>query len=118
MRSPSPLLALALAVAPACGSTAEPQPPDASTAVTVAVAPEQITVLGHYDNAVGRSDAASEGVIRAELLKSRPALRPGEVLEFVEEPEASEYRLSRSAREAAGQLAVAPTTAINQQMNC
>jgi hypothetical protein len=35
----------------------------------------------------------------------------GEVLEFVEEPEASEYRLSRSAREAAGQLAVAPTTA-------
>jgi hypothetical protein len=37
----------------------------------------------HYDNAVGASDAASQGVIRAELLKSRPALRPGEVLEFV-----------------------------------
>ncbi|WP_395703203.1 TonB-dependent receptor [Aquabacterium sp.] len=37
----------------------------------------------HYDNAVGSSDAASQGTIRAELLKSRPALRPGEVLEFV-----------------------------------
>lgn len=37
----------------------------------------------HYDNAVGSSDAASLGTIRAELLKSRPALRPGEVLEFV-----------------------------------
>ena len=37
----------------------------------------------HYDNAVGSSDAASQGVIRADLLKSRPALRPGEVLEFV-----------------------------------
>ena len=44
--------------------------------------PVQITG-GHYDNAVGSSDAASQGVIRAELLKSRPALRPGEVLEFV-----------------------------------
>lgn len=37
----------------------------------------------HYDNGIGSSDAASQGSIRAELLKSRPALRPGEVLEFV-----------------------------------
>ena len=37
----------------------------------------------HYNNAVGSSDAASQGVITAELLKSRPAQRPGEVLEFV-----------------------------------
>jgi hypothetical protein len=42
-----------------------------------------VTVRGHYDNAVGSSDAASQGVINRELLKSRPALRPGEVLEFV-----------------------------------
>jgi outer membrane receptor protein involved in Fe transport len=42
-----------------------------------------IEIKGHYDNAVGSSDAASQGVINAELLKSRPALRPGEVLEFV-----------------------------------
>ncbi|HEY1398516.1 TonB-dependent receptor [Roseateles sp.] len=37
----------------------------------------------HYDNAIGTTDAASQGAVRAELLKSRPALRPGEVLEFV-----------------------------------
>ena len=42
-----------------------------------------VTITGHYDNAVGTSDAASQGVIEAALLKSRPALRPGEVLEFV-----------------------------------
>lgn len=45
---------------------------------------EPVEITGrHYDNAVGTSDAASQGVIRAELMKSRPALRPGEVLEFV-----------------------------------
>jgi len=49
-----------------------------------AEAPQTVEVTGrHYDNAVGSSDAASQGSIRAELLKSRPALRPGEVLEFV-----------------------------------
>jgi outer membrane receptor protein involved in Fe transport len=32
---------------------------------------------------VGTSDAASQGVIERALLTSRPALRPGEVLEFV-----------------------------------
>jgi hypothetical protein len=42
-----------------------------------------VTIQGHYDNTVGSSDAASQGVISAALLKSRPALRPGEVLEFV-----------------------------------
>jgi len=46
-------------------------------------APQTVEIKGHYDNAVGTSDAASQGVINAELLKSRPALRPGEVLEFV-----------------------------------
>jgi hypothetical protein len=43
----------------------------------------RVTIRGHYDNAVGTSDAASQGVIRGELLQSRPALRPGELLEFV-----------------------------------
>jgi len=43
-----------------------------------------VTITGrHYDNSVGSSDAASQGVIRSELLARRPALRPGEVLEFV-----------------------------------
>ncbi|WP_457390037.1 TonB-dependent receptor [Roseateles sp. P5_E1] len=45
---------------------------------------EKVEITGrHYDNAIGSTDAASQGTIRAELLKSRPALRPGEVLEFV-----------------------------------
>ena len=44
---------------------------------------QRVTVEGHYDNAIGTSDAASQGTIRAELLKSRPPQRPGEVLEFV-----------------------------------
>jgi hypothetical protein len=49
-----------------------------------AAALERVEVTGrHYDNAIGSTDAASQGSIRAELLKSRPALRPGEVLEFV-----------------------------------
>ncbi|GAB2844490.1 TonB-dependent receptor [Pseudoduganella ginsengisoli] len=42
-----------------------------------------ITVAGHYDNAVGTSDAASHGAIYADLLAARPALRTGELLEFV-----------------------------------
>ena len=45
---------------------------------------ERVEITGrHYDNAVGSSDAASQGTVRADLLRSRPALRPGEVLEFV-----------------------------------
>lgn len=45
-------------------------------------APE-VEVFGHYENAVGTSDAASQGVINAALIRDRPALRAGEVLEFV-----------------------------------
>ena len=42
-----------------------------------------VEISGHYDNWVGTSDAASQGVIGAALLNNRPLLRPGEVLEFV-----------------------------------
>ena len=42
-----------------------------------------ITIQGHYDNAVGSSDAASQGVVTSTLVQSRPTLRPAEVLEFV-----------------------------------
>ncbi len=42
-----------------------------------------ITITGHYNNAVGTSDAASQGVVTSKLLASRPTLRPAEVLEFV-----------------------------------
>ena len=44
---------------------------------------EPVEVVGHYDNAVGTSDAASQGVVTSRLLETRPALRPGEVLEYV-----------------------------------
>ncbi len=42
-----------------------------------------VEVIGHYDNRIGSSEAASQGVIGAELLRSRALLRPAEVLEFV-----------------------------------
>jgi TonB dependent receptor/TonB-dependent Receptor Plug Domain len=67
--------ATTLACAPAA-ALAQTAPADTS-------APQSITIKGHYNNAVGSSDAASQGTINRELLKSRPALRPGEVLEFV-----------------------------------
>ena len=57
--------------------------PVADTAPEAATLGEVSVTSRHYDNAVGMSDAASQGVIRSELLESRPALRPGEVLEFV-----------------------------------
>jgi len=61
--------ALALPVAAAAQDHAPPTP--------------VVTVLGHYDNALGTSDAASQGAIHADLLSARPALRTGELLEFV-----------------------------------
>jgi hypothetical protein len=42
-----------------------------------------VEVLGHYDNGVGTSSAASQGVIRGSLLQDIPLLRPGEVLEAI-----------------------------------
>ena len=57
--------------------------PNATPVAHAAPALERVTVEGHYDNAVGTSDAASQGVIRRDLLKSRPALRTGELLEYV-----------------------------------
>jgi outer membrane receptor protein involved in Fe transport len=45
--------------------------------------PARVQVVGHYDNSVGTSDAASEGTIKATLIANRPALRPAEILEFV-----------------------------------
>ena len=43
----------------------------------------EVVISGHYDNAVGTSNAASQGTINSKLLVTRPALRPGEVLEFI-----------------------------------
>ncbi|MEG1114882.1 MAG: TonB-dependent receptor plug domain-containing protein, partial [Janthinobacterium sp.] len=52
-------------------------------AAAVDDAARTVRVTGHYDNAVGTSDAASQGVITSELIVNRPALRTGELLEFV-----------------------------------
>lgn len=54
-----------------------------SEAAPVADDARTVRVAGHYDNAVGTSDAASQGVITTELIVNRPALRTGELLEFV-----------------------------------
>jgi hypothetical protein len=42
-----------------------------------------VEIVGNYLNAVGSSDAASQGVVTSSLIESRPTLRPAEVLEFV-----------------------------------
>ena len=44
---------------------------------------EPVTVSGHYLNAVGTSDAASQGSVTATLIANRPTERTGEILEFV-----------------------------------
>ena len=68
-------LPLCLALASAFGAA------QAQTTTPAQLAP--VTVLGNYDNAVGTSDAASQGSVTATLIGSRPTLRPAEVLEFV-----------------------------------
>jgi outer membrane receptor protein involved in Fe transport len=45
-------------------------------------APE-VEVVGTYETGVGTSDSASEGRVTARRIETRPALRPGEVLEYV-----------------------------------
>lgn len=77
------MAAAALACANASAQTPNPPAPATTIAAGAAAPAQTVTVRGHYENAVGSSDAASQGVITSELLKSRPALRPGEVLEFV-----------------------------------
>ena len=57
-----------------------------SPAVVAQASPQQlpaVQVQGNYENAVGTSDAASEGTVTSKLIESRPTLRPAEVLEFV-----------------------------------
>ncbi|HET7200199.1 MAG TPA: TonB-dependent receptor, partial [Burkholderiales bacterium] len=43
----------------------------------------EVRVIGHYENAVGTSDAASQGYVTPQLIEARPMLRPGEVLEYI-----------------------------------
>jgi outer membrane receptor protein involved in Fe transport len=55
----------------------------ASTSLAQQARLDEVRVVGHYDNSVGSSDAASQGVVGASLLENRPALRTGEILEYV-----------------------------------
>lgn len=76
----------ALATSPVARADGLRPPPllaQAEPAADPAADPPEVVVRGHYDNAVGTSDAASQGRIGANLLRSRPPLRPAEVLEFV-----------------------------------
>lgn len=66
------------------GRADEPRPiPSLLAHANHAGDPPEVEVRAHYDNAVGTSDAASQGTITSRLLESRPAMRPAEVLEFV-----------------------------------
>src|SRR6266540_3267040 len=66
------LLALLAALSTPCGAPAQE-----------AERIDEIHVIGHYENAVGTSDAASQSIITPKLIEERPMLRPGEVLEYV-----------------------------------
>ena len=55
----------------------------ANTTPNPAEALPPVVVQGTYDNAIGTSNAASQGVVTAKLIENRPTLRPAEVLEFV-----------------------------------
>lgn len=57
------------------------QPTEAATPTDLEL--PAVVVKGNYDNAVGTSDAASEGRVTAKLIQNRPVLRPAELLEFV-----------------------------------
>jgi outer membrane receptor protein involved in Fe transport len=61
------------------------QPPEIAASPSPSTQSELPTMLvtGHYDTAVGTSDAASEGVAEGSALQDIPMLRPGEVLETV-----------------------------------
>jgi outer membrane receptor protein involved in Fe transport len=70
------------ASSPAAAAAASAAAPSA-TIVADAQALAPVSVTGHYDNGVGTSDAASQGIVRGERLTDLPLLRPGEVLETI-----------------------------------
>ena len=74
--------ALSLAAGTAAAQSAAPAA-SAAPQVVAEAQPQRVEVTGNYLNAVGTSDAASQGVVTSALIESRPTLRPAEVLEFV-----------------------------------
>ena len=86
-----PLIVLLLCSPAVAQSPPSPVPPitpaphrraRAKTGTTVKTL-QAVTVVGHYDNGIGTSDAASVGVVLGQLLRDIPLLRPGEVLETI-----------------------------------
>jgi hypothetical protein len=53
------------------------------SAAEVDLSAPEVEVVGTYETGVGTSDSASEGRITARRIETRPALRPGEVLEYI-----------------------------------
>ena len=74
-----PALALVLALKAAL----LPAAPAAAQDTVAAAKLDPVEVTGHYDNSVGSSDAASQGVFTQQLIEDRPLLRPGQLLEYV-----------------------------------
>lgn len=50
-------------------------PAQVAPAGAVASTAQRVEISSHYDNAVGTSDAASQGVVRGERLTDLPLLR-------------------------------------------
>ena len=78
VRNPRAPLAITALLACSATSWAQVAPTTAPAAQL-----EPVRVQGNYNNAVGTSDAASQGTVTSKLIESRPTLRPAEVLEFV-----------------------------------
>src|SRR5258707_161401 len=57
--------------------------PNVVSAAEADLTAPEVEVLGTYDTGVGDTDSASEGKITARRIETRPALRPGEVLEYI-----------------------------------
>ena len=81
LHGPRTRAAIVCAVGLGCAQLAWGQARPALAAAVAELPPVQIQ--GNYDNAVGTSDAASQGSVNARLIENRPTLRPAEVLEFV-----------------------------------
>src|SRR4051812_42825462 len=52
-------------------------------AATIDITAPEVEVLGTYETGVDSSDAASQGTVTARRIETGPALRPGEVLEYI-----------------------------------
>src|SRR5262245_10241486 len=57
--------------------------PAAAHAELEALVEDDVVVLGRWDNPLGASTSASEGVVGATEIDARPRMRTGEILEVV-----------------------------------